>query len=107
MHTSARSIRHASPLLLPRNQRRHVQHLSNYTHQQVYNADELVFGLGVALLFSLWPVGSVHFIVSGLLPLSTEASIELLLQLRHLRIFLNYDICTRFCERVVVLLLVT
>lgn len=41
----------------------------------VYNAAELVSGLGIALLFSLWPVGSVHFIVSGLLPLSREASI--------------------------------
>lgn len=44
MYTSARSIGHASLHSLPSNQRRHVHHHSNYTHHQVYNAAELVFG---------------------------------------------------------------
>lgn len=66
-----------------------------------FTTAELVFGVGIALLFPLGPVGSVHFIVSGLLPLSREASIKLLLQLRHLRrIFwiTHYEMCTRFEE---------
>lgn len=42
--------------------------------RQVYKAAELVLGLGEALLFSSRPAGSVCFTVSGLLPLSREAS---------------------------------
>ncbi len=38
MHTSARSVRHASQRFLPRNQRWHVHHHSNCTHHQLYNS---------------------------------------------------------------------
>lgn len=117
--TSARSIRHASPHFLPGKQRRHVHHQGNYTHHQLYNAAELVFGLGVALLFSLWPVGSARFIVSGLQPfvhggfyitgfsITSPEEDFFFLNYALIQTCSAYEMCIRFLGSVVSLLLVT
>lgn len=73
-----------------------------------FTTAELVLGLGIALLFSLGPVGSVHFIVSGLDPAFVQGGFfitgsaitspeEDFLNYTLSQKCLTYEMCTR-CE---------
>ncbi len=92
--------------LSAQNQRRHVHHRSNYTHQQVYNAVELVFGLGITafLITACWlcsfhcfrtPAfiqGGFYITVFAITSLKSE-----FLNYTHGQKCLAYETCIRSC----------